>query len=154
MESQTKACTRCRQVLDLSAFNDKHRAKGTRQSHCRTCSRISVRDHYARNTAYYIEKAKKQKHHDRRLAGERVLEYLATHPCVDCGEADPVVLEFDHRARSDKLRDVARMLREGSSWRTIQREIDKCDVRCANCHRRRTARQFGWSKLCARSSTG
>ena len=30
-------------------------------------------------------------------------------------------------------------------------EIDKCDVVCANCHRRRTARHFGWHKLMPKS---
>ena len=39
------------------------------------------------------------------------------------------------------------MLSEGRTWRTIQREIEECEVRCANRQRRRTARQFGWSKL-------
>lgn len=70
-------------------------------------------------------------------------EYLRLHPCVDCGEADPVVLEFDH-VRGTKRCNVSQMVSSYLSWATILKEIAKCDVRCANCHRRRTAIQFGW----------
>jgi hypothetical protein len=65
--------------------------------------------------------------------------------CIDCGEADPVVLEFDHRDRSEKRANVSRLLANG--WATVLCEIEKCDIRCVNCHRRRTAEQFGWTKL-------
>jgi hypothetical protein len=57
------------------------------------------------------------------------------------------VLEFDHRDRTTKRHDVSTLVRKKFSWSTILAEINKCDVVCANCHRRRTARQFGWHKL-------
>jgi hypothetical protein len=60
---------------------------------------------------------------------------------VDCGETDPVVLEFDHVR--DKLKDIGYMVTVGFSWSAIQLEIEKCEVRCANCHRRKTARVQG-----------
>jgi len=63
------------------------------------------------------------------------------HPCADCGESDIVVLEFDHQR--DKVADVSLLARDGYSLDKIKREIDKCEVVCANCHRRRTAKQFG-----------
>jgi len=72
-----------------------------------------------------------------------VFDYLLTHPCVDCGESDPIVLEFDH-VRGDKKRPLAKLIRQGLSARTIEDEIAKCDVRCANCHRRKTALALGW----------
>jgi hypothetical protein len=31
-------------------------------------------------------------------------------------------------------------------WARILEELQKCDVRCANCHRRKTARDFKWFK--------
>jgi hypothetical protein len=71
---------------------------------------------------------------------ERVLAYLLTHPCVDCGETDPLVLDFDH-VRGQKVRDVSQLVAGGYSWRTIEAEIAKCDVRCANDHRRATSRR-------------
>ena len=67
----------------------------------------------------------------------RVAQHLQTHACIDCGEADPIVLEFDH-VRGEKVEDVSRMVASGRSWAKIEAEIAKCEVRCANCHRRVT----------------
>ena len=67
----------------------------------------------------------------------RVDEYLLTHPCVDCGVTDLVVLEFDH-VRGVKVGDVSALVTSGYPWTKIEAEIAKCDVRCANCHRRVT----------------
>ena len=71
--------------------------------------------------------------------------YLSTHPCVDCGEEDPTVLEFDH-VRGEKRFCVSRAVSHGT-WEVLLEEIDKCDVRCANCHRRKTAKDQGWYKI-------
>lgn len=72
-----------------------------------------------------------------------VTEYFHSHPCVDCGESDPDVLEFDHIA--GKVMEVSRLLASASLDRLME-EIERCEVRCANCHTRRTAGQFGWRK--------
>jgi hypothetical protein len=69
-----------------------------------------------------------------------LLEFFKLHPCVDCGEADPLVLEFDH------LRDKTFAIGAGlpdRNWQSILREIEECEVVCANCHRRRTVKRSG-----------
>lgn len=58
---------------------------------------------------------------------------------------DPVVLEFDHRGADDKIGSVANLIKN-ASWSVIENEIEKCDVVCANCHRRRSAKQFGYKR--------
>ena len=73
--------------------------------------------------------------------------YLSTHPCVDCGEADPIVLEFDHRSRCEKRQTIANLLCKSISLSTLWSEIQKCDIRCANCHRKKTAKQLSYRKL-------
>jgi len=69
--------------------------------------------------------------------------YYKAHPCVDCGESRPEVLELDH-VRGEKFNDISTMITRRYAWTTILSEIAKCEVRCANCHRLRTARTFGW----------
>ena len=71
--------------------------------------------------------------------------YLKTHPCVDCGEGNPVVLEFDH-VRGAKKKELSRMWTTGYALETIKEEIEKCEVRCRNCHAIKTAKQQGWNK--------
>jgi len=75
---------------------------------------------------------------------QKVLAYLKSHPCVDCGESDPIVLEFDHVR--GKKRDIISKLCGRYCWEELEKEISKCDVRCANCHKRRTAKKQKWFK--------
>ena len=96
-----------------------------------------ARKHYLANKEKIIEKAKKYNSsvYERNL--NYIKNYLSNNPCVDCGNNNIVVLEFDH-VRGEKKYNVSDMCRGGYSLATIQKEIDKCDVRCANCHRQIT----------------
>ena len=79
----------------------------------------------------------------RKLKRKRIiLEHLQSHPCIDCGENDIRVLEFDHREEYKKEMSISEMLRT-SKMVTIQAEMLKCDIRCCNCHRRRHFMQKG-----------
>lgn len=63
-----------------------------------------------------------------------IKDYLLKNPCVDCGEANPVVLEFDH-VRGRKFKDIHTMIRNRYNIKAITKEIEKCEVRCSNCHK-------------------
>lgn len=139
---EMKVCTRCGPPAQpIENFAIRNRARGTRQYICRNCQNEYVRAHYRANRAAYIEKARVRNTELIRINGEFLIAYLKQHPCVDCGERDVIVLEFDHLR--DKVADVSVLARGGYSIETIQKEIDKCEVVCANCHRRRTAKRAG-----------
>jgi hypothetical protein len=138
-----RRCGRCGLTKPVAEFAWRRKLKGQRDNYCRPCRSAYKKEHYAANKARYIERAAARKVRLSRLHAEKLIEYFATHPCVDCGETDPLVLEFDHRG--DKEFDISRVL-PYKSWEAILREIEKCDVRCANCHRRITAIRGGWAR--------
>ena len=70
-------------------------------------------------------------------ARQHVRSILLTSECADCGLTGREVLEFDH-VRGDKIESVSVLVSSGAGVGRIQTEIDKCEVVCANCHRRRT----------------
>lgn len=137
-----KWCPGCQHTKPMTEFNWKNQLLGLRQVRCRDCTRAQVRSHYRRHRDRYIQKARERNPVILRDQQQRVLAYLATHPCVDCGESDVVCLEFDH-VRGRKRENVGTMLGD-HSWETIEAEIAKCEVRCANCHRRKTAVTREW----------
>jgi hypothetical protein len=73
-----------------------------------------------------------------------VRKFIKTHPCVDCGETDWRVIEFDHRDRALKKAKIADLITQGRTLERIKAEIALCEPRCANCHRRRTIKQLKW----------
>lgn len=93
--------------------------------------------HYHNNKLIYKQRALDHNKEARSRNKNYVREYLSTHPCVDCGEKDVIVLEFDH-VRGEKSSDISRAVNAGWSLERIKQEIEKCEVRCANCHRRIT----------------
>jgi L-lysine 2,3-aminomutase len=77
---------------------------------------------------------------------KQLAAYLGERACVDCGQADPRVLDFDHIDPATKRDTIHALVHQAVSWEALLTEIEQCQVRCANCHRRRTAAQFGWAK--------
>lgn len=67
-----------------------------------------------------------------------VARYKANHGCCDCHnrKLPAEALDFDHiPARGKKIRNIAHMVSNGCSLQNILKEIEKCDVVCATCHR-------------------
>lgn len=117
-----KRCSMCREWLPIDQFHrDRSKPDGL-QNRCKPCNIEVNKQWYRKNPSVrgrrmdgYAKRRRDERH-------RQLWQYLCEHPCVDCGEGDPVVLE----------------------------EISKCEVVCANCHRRRTAerlqsRRYRWS---------
>jgi hypothetical protein len=131
-------CYRCGELKPADQFSWRRKERNELDTFCRPCRAAYKREHYRANRERYIDQAARSK---RRLTRERtmcLLDYFANHPCVDCGETDPVVLEFDHLDPELKEFNIGQALSR-KSWENIVAEIEKCEVVCANCHRRRTS---------------
>jgi len=147
-----KTCTRCGETKPLCQFPPIRRSEPEKlQSWCRSCFAEAGARHYRNNIDR--ERARLYRNNSRRRAESQssVLEFLLAHPCVDCGEEEVVVLQFDHLR--DKKFDISAMISSGASWHRIEAEIAKCVVRCANCHHRKTAIERGYRKLKATPTT-
>jgi hypothetical protein len=133
-------CYRCGLYRAADDFAWRRKAKNQRDSFCRTCRAAYKREHYLANKQRYIDHAALNKERERAERTVYLFEYFKSHPCVDCGETDPLVLEFDHLR--DKIFNIGTGL-DGRSWQAVLAEIEKCEVVCSNCHRRRTAIRRG-----------
>jgi 5-methylcytosine-specific restriction endonuclease McrA len=143
-----KRCTVCKTEHPKDAFNVSRRRPDGLQNVCRECNRTRAKRYYTENKVQHRAKI-----HERRgsyIVANRdiLLEYLKTHPCVACGETDPLVLDFDHLR--DKQFDLGGDSVRTRGRRSIENEMAKCQVLCANCHRRKTHEQqntWKWRSL-------
>lgn len=140
-----KKCYKCDVVKDFIDFHkNKGRADGL-QSYCKDCAQIRNREYYL-STPERNPQRRESSIRARDSNRDFIWDYLASHPCVDCGAHNPVVLEFDH-IRGEKRASISTMV--GSHYGSIEKlkeEVKKCVVRCANCHRIVTSQRGGWWK--------
>ena len=138
-----KVCSTCRRPLPLSSFNVRTASPDRRQAVCRECNAARSRRYYAENLEKHRAAVAAQVAKTRAINVERIGAYLLEHPCVDCGEGDLRVLDFDHRDGSQKSAEVMKLAKAAYSWRRVMDEIAKCDVRCRNCHAKVTYERMG-----------
>jgi Zn finger protein HypA/HybF involved in hydrogenase expression len=115
----------------------KTREHTPRSGYCKKCRNKMHRIKYHSDLEFRISSIKRNKPRVKMLqAKNRAIKaaYLKEHPCVDCGNADIRVLDFDHQDPSVKEFNIGC---DGLNRRTalLLLEIKKCDIRCANCHR-------------------
>jgi hypothetical protein len=136
-----RLCRPCGTSQDESEFGVRDKRTGRVHSVCRECRRGYSRRYHGKDVGAFNERRRARVARYRARNQAFVAAYLREHPCADCGVVDLIVLEFDH-VRGAKRCSVSDLIRSGARIELLRAEIDKCVVRCANCHRRRTAQVF------------
>lgn len=144
---ETKKCCTCTETKNLSEFNKNKSKKDGYNNICRICSNIRSQKYYNENSEKHKLVIRARNIKLREINRIEYFKVLKNSKCIDCNNSNPLVLDFDHKDGVDKLGAIGEMVHAGYSWKIIEEEIAKCDVRCANCHRIRTAHQFNWVKL-------
>lgn len=137
-----KKCTFCKKIKNVENFN-KNKSKNDGYSNvCKICSRLKSKNYYENNKEQQIKNISINKKNRIKENRKKLYQYYILNPCVDCNENDPIVLESDHR--ENKKMEISKLVSLGYSWEIIYEELKKCDTRCANCHRRKTAKDYNW----------
>ena len=121
-----KNCYLCKENKPKMEFNKNSSKKDGLQSMCRSCNKIKAKRYYAENRIHHRSVCTRLK--KKRIAEnqEVLFELFCRSCCVDCGNTNPLVLEFDHIA--DKESSISKLLANGCSWQRILREIKKCQM--------------------------
>jgi len=128
--AEMQKCGRCGVEKPVDEFAWRRRERGQRHNYCRPCHKAYRREHYLANRERYIRMANERSRQVREERTRFLLAYFTEHPCTDCGESDPVVLDFDHVG--PKRFNIAKGIGD-RSWQSVLDEIANCEVVCANC---------------------
>lgn len=127
-----KICTRCKEDKELSQFGK----SGTRfSSWCKSCHSEYYRLNRDRHKKSMILWEKRRNKELRDIVINRMID-----GCIDCGQKNILTLEFDHKDGKEKREhSIAKLMNSRCSPERLIQELDKCEVRCANCHRIKTS---------------
>ena len=135
-----KNCSKCNKPKKLADFYKRKTGKraGEYYEKCKECMKARGREYYRKNRNRQLPLALARRHKAYQL--KRVfINKVKDRPCADCGIKYPYyVMDFDHKSNKDKIAEVAYMSTRNWSLEKIKKEIQKCEVVCANCHRIRT----------------
>ncbi len=135
LDMSVKLCNGCKSEKDLSEFWLKY---GKPQNRCKDCQKIYHKKHYIDNIEIYKQRGQKRNQQVRKSIRDLIDGFKDT-PCQDCKiKYPPYVMDFDHRPEEIKNFNLAKAVWGNTSRECIVKEIQKCDLVCANCHRIRT----------------
>lgn len=112
----TKHCTHCNKEKELEEFYMRKDSKSTHRAECKLCFDLRILE----------------KRHEKKLFA---INYLGG-KCIDCKQSfHPNVYDFHHLDPSKK--EFAWIKLRTKSIDKLIKELDKCVLLCANCHRMR-----------------
>ena len=94
------------------------------------------RQWYKRNKKRIIKKSAIRSEKIRKEMYQFLDDYKENHGCKICEETEPCCLVFHHLNPQEKDLSISMAVRKGWGKARLQKEIDKCVVLCANCHRK------------------
>jgi len=128
-----KKCSVCKDTKDFVKFSKNSKKKDGLQTSCKTCNSVSSKKYYEDNTEKHKQVNALRTNQAKVAARDFALQHLKQHPCIDCGNSDYRVLDFDH-VRGVKVANINSLISGGYSIQKLADEIEKCEIRCKNCH--------------------
>lgn len=129
-----KYCKKCDTYKDVNEFHKNKDKPDGLQNSCKICMKEASRASYDKNKDKWKDTRSERR---QRIYNENrafIEDYKNKHPCYICGESENICLDFHHTDMSEKDNNVSEML--GHSRKTLEKEVSKCVVVCANCHRK------------------
>ena len=116
---------------ELSEFNENKSKKDGFNSLCKSCIAVYQKKYYQANKKTFIDNKDKRK----KTIKKWIIDFKKDKGCIVCGENRPATLDFHHRNPDEKETEIMTAVKRGWSINRLQKEIDKCDIMCSNCHR-------------------
>mgnify|MGYP001559840124 CR=1 FL=1 len=139
----SKKCSECKQTLPIEKFSYKNKKLGAKQSVCKACHKKYSDSHYKR-TKHKYKDSRAGRRDSYRAELKAFLDKKKDVPCVDCGHKHPpFAMDFHHVNKGDKNFSISMAVRHSMPMEKVKKELKKCVVLCALCHRYRT---FGTKK--------
>lgn len=127
-----KTCCICKIEKPIEEFSWKNNKEGTYSKECKKCHK-EIRDRYYINNC---EKEKAGTAKRKKEIKDWFKNYKQSLKCNRCPEDHISTLDFHHRDSSKKDISISVAISNGWSIKRILKEIEKCEVLCANCHRK------------------
>lgn len=125
-----KKCSKCKKRKSEKEFSKK--GKGL-QPYCKECHKTYRRAHYLQNRKHLIGLIRKR----RKALQQWLRDWKAEHKCERCPEDHPACLDFHHKDPKSKEGNMAEIAHSrGWGIERMKKEISKCLLLCANCHRK------------------
>ena len=112
---KTKVCIDCKKRMPIKAFVPRYDHQGGYRGWCIKCNTIRIKQ----------KKIKLRK---------MVSDYKKSKGCKNCDYNDPRALCLHHTNPKNKKMDISNLISRSYSAGAVKKEMEKCEVLCANCH--------------------